>query len=78
MTTSCNPADGIELLKNTWSTGVDPVQNPPEMWPHCSKVLNACMHHRHERIASRWRELGFRQNFPNVLTFEDKKHCIEN
>jgi UbiD family decarboxylase len=89
MATRCNPADGIELLKNTWSTGLDPAQNPPEKRPYGSKALiNACMDHKHlktfskrsklrkdmyERIGTRWKELGFTQDFPNILTFEDKE-----
>ena len=88
MATRCNPVDGIELLKNTWSTGLDPAQNPPEKRPYGSKALiNACMDHKHlktfsrrsklrketyDRIGSRWAELGFTQEFPNILTFENK------
>jgi 4-hydroxy-3-polyprenylbenzoate decarboxylase len=88
MATRCNPADGIEILKNTWSTGLDPAQNPPEKRPYSSKALiNACMDHKHlktfskrsklrkemyDRIGKRWAELGFTQEFPNILTFEDK------
>jgi UbiD family decarboxylase len=88
MATRCNPADGIEVLKNTWSTGLDPAQNPPEKRPYGSKALiNACMDHKHlktfsrrsklrkemyDRIGNRWAELGFTQEFPNIFTFENK------
>jgi 4-hydroxy-3-polyprenylbenzoate decarboxylase len=86
MATRCNPADGIEILKNTWSTWLDPAQNPPEKRPYGSKALiNACMDHRHlkdfskrsrlrketyEKIARRWKELGLANDVPEILTFE--------
>ncbi len=70
MATRCNPVDDIDILRNTWSTWLDPSQNPPEERPWGSKALiNACKEHRYlasfsrrttltramwERIASRW------------------------
>lgn len=70
MATRCHPIDDIDILRNTWSTWLDPTQNPPEKRPWGSKALiNACKEHRHlesfskrttltretwERIASRW------------------------
>jgi len=70
MATRCNPVDAIDILRNTWSTWLDPSQNPPEERPWGSKALiNACMEHRYletfskrtsltramwERIAKRW------------------------
>lgn len=70
MSTRCNPVDGIDLLRNTWSTWLDPAQNPPEDRPWGSKALiNACKEHRYletfsrrttltrhlwERLAARW------------------------
>ena len=86
MATRSNPADSIEILKNTWSTGLDPAQNPPEKRPYSSKALiNACMEHRHlkifskrarlrketyDRVLRRWRELGFAGEAPKILSFE--------
>ena len=87
MATRSNPVDSIEILKNTWSTGLDPAQNPPEKRPYSSKALiNACMEHRHlkafskrarlrketyDRVLRRWRELGFAGEAPKILTFEE-------
>jgi UbiD family decarboxylase len=86
MATRCNPVDAIEILKNTWSTWLDPAQNPPEKRPYSSKALiNACMEHRHlknfskraklrkeiyDRVAARWNELGFAGKAPEIFTFE--------
>ncbi len=70
MSTRCNPVEDIDVLRNTWSTWLDPTQNPPEERPWGSKALiNACKEHRYleifskrttltremwERIAARW------------------------
>ncbi len=70
MATRCNPVDDIDLLRNTWSTWLDPTQNPPEDRPWGSKALiNACKEHRYlgtfsrrttlqrsmwEQLAARW------------------------
>ncbi len=70
MATRCNPVADIDILRNTWSTWLDPTQNPPEERPWGSKALiNACKEHRYlevfsprttlarpmrERIAARW------------------------
>ncbi len=70
MATRCNPVEDIDILRNTWSTWLDPTQNPPDERPWGSKALiNACKEHRHlevfsprttltrpmwERIAARW------------------------
>src|SRR3972149_4044018 len=75
MATRCNPAEDIDLLRQTWSTWLDPTQNPPEERPYGSKALiNACMEHRYikqfsrrtkvrrsvyESVAQRWGKLGF-------------------
>ncbi len=70
MATRCSPVHDIDILRNTWSTWLDPTLNPPEVRPWGSKALiNACKDHRHleafshratltratwERIAERW------------------------
>ncbi len=70
MSTRCNPVEDIDILRNTWSTWLDPTQNPPEERPWGSKaIINACKEHRSleifsrrtlltretwERIAARW------------------------
>src|SRR2546421_9628388 len=54
MSTRCNPAEDIDVLRQTWSTWLDPTQNPPEERPYGSKALiNACMEHRYLKQFSR-------------------------
>jgi 4-hydroxy-3-polyprenylbenzoate decarboxylase len=70
MSTRCSPVDDIDVLRNTWSTWLDPTLNPPGDRPWGSKALiNACREHRFlesfsqrttlsrpiwERLAARW------------------------
>jgi 4-hydroxy-3-polyprenylbenzoate decarboxylase len=86
MASRCNPIDDIDVLRNTWSTWLDPTQNPPEKRPYGSKALiNACKEHRHlpvfskrttlrkpvyDKVASRWKELGLPGKIPQVRAFE--------
>jgi len=86
MASRCNPIDDIDILRNTWSTWLDPTQNPPEKRPYGSKALiNACKEHRHlpvfskrttlrkkiyNQVASRWTELGLPGEVPTVKAFE--------
>ncbi|MDA2935355.1 UbiD family decarboxylase, partial [Acidobacteria bacterium AH-259-D05] len=86
MATRCNPVEDIDILRDTWSTWLDPTQNPPEERPYSSKALiNACMEHRHlsdfsprtrldrqvyEKVISRWSEYGLDFEPPKVSTFE--------
>ena len=86
MASRCNPIDDIDILRNTWSTWLDPTQNPPEKRPYGSKALiNACKEHRHlpvfskrttlrkpvyEKVAKRWKELGLPGQIPTVRAFE--------
>jgi len=86
MASRCNPIDDIDILRNTWSTWLDPTQNPPEKRPYGSKALiNACKEHRHlpvfskrttlrkpvyEQVAQRWNELGLPGTIPTVRAFE--------
>ena len=88
MSTRCNPSEDIDILKNTWSTWLDPTQNPPEERPYGSKALiNACKEHRYidvfskrskvsrgmyERVQSRWKELGFVGRAPELLDLEEE------
>ena len=45
---AATPIDDVDVLRNTWSTWLDPTQNPPEKRPYGSKALiNACKEHRH-------------------------------
>ncbi|MCC6474226.1 MAG: UbiD family decarboxylase [Burkholderiales bacterium] len=88
MASRCNPIEDIDILRNTWSTWLDPTQNPPEKRPYGSKALiNACKEHRHlpvfskrttlrkevyDRVAARWSELGLPGQIPAVRAFEQE------
>ena len=85
LSTRCNPSDDLDILRNTWSTGLDPSQHPPEARPYGSKVLiNACKQHRHikefppstllrqntyDRVTRRWTEFGFDEAPPRLNVF---------
>src|SRR6266481_3215429 len=72
LSTRCHPAEDIDLLRKTWSTGLDPSQFEMERRPYGSKALiDACKPHRHlksfpattllrrevyERVSARWAE----------------------
>ncbi|MDT3687916.1 MAG: UbiD family decarboxylase [Pseudorhodoplanes sp.] len=86
MASRCNPIDDIDILRNTWSTWLDPTQNPPEKRPYGSKALiNACKEHRYlptfskrttlrkevyDTVAGRWQALGLPGQIPLVRAFE--------
>ncbi len=92
MSSRCNPIDDIDVLRNTWSTWLDPTQNPPEERPYGSKALiNACKEHRYlpvfskrttlrremyDQVARRWKELGLRGTVPEVRAFEQEKKVV--
>jgi 4-hydroxy-3-polyprenylbenzoate decarboxylase len=85
MTTRCHPSDDIEILRNTWSTWLDPSQGEFEKRPYGSKALiNACKPFRYlkdfskesridrsmyDRLANRWSEFGLKSPVPNILKF---------
>lgn len=87
LSTRCNPADHIDIQRNTWSTGLDPSQGPRELRPYGSKALiDACKSHRYlaefpkttllsrniyDRVASRWGELGMPGAVPSMRAFDD-------
>ena len=89
MATRSRPAQSIDILRETWSTYLDPSLNPPEIRPWGSKALiNACMDYRYiktfskrtklakaayERVAQRWQEFGFSGQAPVISIFEDEK-----
>jgi UbiD family decarboxylase len=89
MSTRCHPSEDLDILRNTWSTGLDPSQVNPESRPYGSKVLiNACKPHRYlkqfpqstalrrstyDRVSSRWNELGFAHDVPKLNTFHSDK-----
>jgi UbiD family decarboxylase len=85
LSTRCHPSEDIDILRNTWSTGLDPSRFPPEARPYGAKVLiNACKPHQHlkqfpqstllrksvhDRVRARWQELGFAGTPPKVTAF---------
>ncbi len=87
LTTRCNPSEDIDILRQTWSTYLDPTQNPPEERPYGSKALvNACMEHKYlasfskrtlvrrgmyEQVAAKWQRLGL-PGAPPVLRALDE------
>lgn len=90
--TRCSPIDDIDILRNTWSTWLDPTLNPPDKRPYGSKALiNACKEHRHlpvfskrtmlrkeiyDKVASRWRELGLPGQAPQIKAFEQETKVV--
>ena len=92
MASRCNPLDDIDVLRNTWSTWLDPTQNPPENRPYGSKALiNACKEHRHlpvfskrttlrkevyDEVAAKWTELGLPGDAPQVRAFEEETTTV--
>jgi UbiD family decarboxylase len=87
MATRSRPAQSIDILRETWSTFLDPSLNPPEIRPWGSKALiNACMDYRYiktfskrtklskpmyDQVVARWDELGFEGKPMAVSVFED-------
>src|SRR5882762_2242269 len=92
MSSRCNPIDDVDILRNTWSTWLDPTQNPPEKRPYGSKALiNACKEHRHlpvfskrtalrkemyDKVAGEWKKLGLPGEVPTVRAFEEEKKVL--
>ncbi len=86
MVTRSRPAQSIDILRETWSTYLDPSQNPPEIRPWGSKcIINACKEFRYyksfsprnllkkelyEQVCRRWRELGLDGTPPDIRAFE--------
>jgi UbiD family decarboxylase len=89
LSTRCHPSEDIDILRNTWSTGLDPSRFPAEIRPYGSKVLiNACKPHQHlksfpqstllrksvhDRVRERWTELGFAEPAPKMTAFHPEK-----
>jgi 4-hydroxy-3-polyprenylbenzoate decarboxylase len=86
MCTRCHPPDDIDILRNTWSTYLDPTRNPPEERPYGAKVLiNACREHKflnvfskrtllresmYEKVMEKWDKFGFDFPPPELKNFE--------
>jgi UbiD family decarboxylase len=88
MSTRCNPADDLDVLRNTMTFRADP-SLAPEAKPYGSKVLiNACTPHRYLKqapvrtalresvyrdVAQRWAEFGFADKPPVLRDFFTEK-----
>ena len=88
LSTRCHPAEDIDIIRKTWSTGLDPSQVEMERRPYGSKALiDACKPHRYlkefpqptllrrsvyERVAARWAELGFSEPPPRLTSFHSE------
>jgi 4-hydroxy-3-polyprenylbenzoate decarboxylase len=86
MSVRCHPPDDVDLLRNTWSTPLDPSQNEEALRPYGAKVLiNACRDLRppghtaprallsdrtYRRVAARWAELGLAGAAPVPLALD--------
>ena len=87
MSTRSDPATDIDVLRETWSTYLDPTKNPPEERPYGSKALiNACKEYKHlkdfskrsrirrevyDKLVARWDEFGLKFPPPQIRTFEE-------
>jgi UbiD family decarboxylase len=87
LSTRCNPEDDLDILRKTWSTGLDPSQFPAEKRPYGSKVLiDACKPHRYirefpaatrlrrstyESLLSRWSEFALDSDPPLLTSFHE-------
>jgi 4-hydroxy-3-polyprenylbenzoate decarboxylase len=87
MSTRCDPEKDLDVLRETWSTYLDPTKNPPEERPWGSKVLiNACKEHKYikvfakrnrirkamyDKLVSEWKDFGFNFAPPVIKTFEE-------
>ena len=86
MCTRCHPPDDIDILRNTWSTYLDPTRNPPEDRPYGAKTLiNACKEHKYlsrfskrtllresvyNQVKQKWGKLGFDFPPPDLKIFD--------
>jgi 4-hydroxy-3-polyprenylbenzoate decarboxylase len=86
MCTRCHPPDDIDILRNTWSTYLDPTRNPPEDRPYGAKTLiNACKEHKYldsfskrtllresvyKKVKEKWGKFGFDFPPPELKNFE--------
>src|SRR3990172_3272613 len=94
MSTRCDPATDIDILRSTWSTYLDPTKNPPEERPYGSKALiNACKEHKYlkqfakrnrirrevyDRLVGRWHEFGLKFPPPVLRHFEEDGAAAES
>ena len=87
MATRCHPATDIDFMHDSWSTYLDPSQNPAEKRPYgCKVLINACKDYRfikefsprtmvrrstYEAVCRRWKELGLEGEPPQLRALEE-------
>jgi 4-hydroxy-3-polyprenylbenzoate decarboxylase len=87
LSTRCNPSDDIDILRKTWSTGLDPSKVVVAERPYGSKALiDACKPHRYldqfskrtllrepvyQSVARRWHEFGLDGEPPRLTDFHE-------
>jgi 4-hydroxy-3-polyprenylbenzoate decarboxylase len=86
MSTRCDPEADLDILRQTWSTYLDPTKNPPEERIYGSKALiNACRQHKflktfsrrtrltqrtYEELQKRWTGYGMPFEIPEISAFD--------
>jgi 4-hydroxy-3-polyprenylbenzoate decarboxylase len=86
MSTRCDPAQDIDILRHTWSTYLDPTKNPAEERIYGSKTLiNACKEHKflktfskrtrltkqtYDKLQANWQRYGLPFEIPDIGIFE--------
>ena len=86
LVTRSSPAKSIDILRETWSTYLDPALNPPEIRPWGSKcIINACKDYKYiktysrrsllkkevyDAVCAKWKRLGLDGEPPKVTNFE--------
>jgi 4-hydroxy-3-polyprenylbenzoate decarboxylase len=87
MATRCRVSEDIDILRNTWSTYLDPSKNPPEERPYGSKALifackefkyiktfarrTALTQEQYKTVCNRWKKLGLPGEPPLITYFDD-------
>ena len=87
--TRCRVSEDIDILRNTWSTYLDPSKNPNEERPYGSKALiyackefknikvfsrrTALTEEQYKNATARWEELGMAGKVPTLKVFDNLK-----
>jgi UbiD family decarboxylase len=88
LATRCSPSDDIDILRKTWSTGLDPSKAVLAERPYGSKsLIDACKPHRYlsefpkrtllrrsvyDKVAARWNDLGLDGVPPPLTEFHEE------
>ena len=84
--TRCRVSEDIDILRNTWSTYLDPSKNPSEERPYGSKALiyackefknikvfsrrTALTEEQYKNATARWEDLGMAGKAPTLKVFD--------